>query len=84
MGHNTKSHFNTINNTSPSPTPKEILLYNFQNETAMLYMNKLYEKLNFIMCPSCFRTIDMNTGERWRPEFFNDFISNEQCNCNDN
>lgn len=82
MPYNPELHINSINNTEKqSYTPREILLYNFQKDTAMIYMNELYEKLNLIMCPSCFRTIDMNTGETWRPESFNDFISNEQCNC---
>ena len=63
-------------------TPKNILLYNFQGETAMKYMDDLYKKMNWIMCPSCFRTIDMNSGQKWRPQEFDEFIQNEQCDCN--
>jgi hypothetical protein len=67
-------------NLSGSP-PSEILLYNFQQHTAMTYMDELYKSLNFTMCPSCFRTIDIASGRTWRPEHYDDFIQNEQCNC---
>ncbi len=62
--------------------PREILLHDFEEDMAMSYMNELYTKLNLKMCPECYSTTFLETGEKWIPKYM-DYANSNYKNIDD-